>query len=139
MWFLVKTDLIQWAFHIKMLIISRSEVCLRTGLSVHFQLSHSTSNLAGHHRMSMTLCFTSSLLDLCASQNVPSLNVQQPVKLSHLLSGEPLCLTVHFISLHFKCVPLFHLHSRCSPFHSADHFQHPHAYTDSNGMKVSGL
>ena len=37
-----------------------------------------------------------SVGSLCSSE-CPSFNVQQPVKLSHLLSGEPLCLTVHFI------------------------------------------
>ena len=31
------------------------------------------------------------LLDLCASQNFTSFDVQQPVKLSHLWSGGPLC------------------------------------------------
>ena len=57
-----------------------------------------TSNLATHHRMSMTHCLPSSLLDLCASQNVyPSMYSSLAVKLSHLLSGEPLCLNVHFI------------------------------------------
>ena len=45
-----------------------------------------TSKLAGHHRMSMTHCLTLSLLDLCASQNVLPFNIQQPVKLFHLLS-----------------------------------------------------
>ena len=44
------------------------------------------SKLAGHHGMSMTHCLTSSLLDLCASQNVLPFNIQQPVKLFHLLS-----------------------------------------------------
>ena len=45
------------------------------------------SNLAGHHRMSMThpyIRLTSSLWDLCASQNALSFIIQLPVKLFYL-------------------------------------------------------
>ena len=56
-----------------------------------------TSNLATHHRISVTHWLTLSLLDLCAGQNVyPSM--YSSLSSCHIfLSGEPLCLTVHFI------------------------------------------
>ena len=49
-----------------------------------------TSNLATHHRISVTHCLTSSLLDLCAGQNVYPSMYSSLSSCLIFLSGEPL-------------------------------------------------
>ena len=52
---------------------------------------------ATHHRMFVTHCLAFSLLDLCASENVHPSMYSSLSSCPIFLSGEPLCLTVHFI------------------------------------------
>ena len=52
-------------------------------------------------------------LCLCASQNVPSFGRSLSLNLSHLLSGEPLCVTVLFV--HSWCLCL-HKNKTSNPF-----------------------
>ena len=125
--------------HIRMLIISQSEVCLHTVHSVHFQLSP-------FKMCSQTQWFTWQKMGKLDRLLYIEGWTFWPAQWSNKDDVRQWVVDILWWvakllvpSLYFTMRALFCLQSRHSLFHSVNHFQYPYANTESNGMKVSGL